>query len=732
MNQTEQKTIVSEAVRRRKEFFFPALAFCLLTVLSSMPVLAQNTPLKALVENVIDEYFAVKVTDPYRWMEDLKAKETQDWMRAQADYANAYLQKLPMRGDILKRLNEVSSAGAQVGGIRQCGNLFFYLRRGADEQDFKLYVRENLTSAERLLIDPNTVLNDGKRYSLGNWSVSFDGKYVSYNIAAGGAENGEIRTVEVATARDVGERIDRIRNSSVSWLPDNKSFLYTRLQKLSADAPASEKYLRRRIYLHVLGTNSDADKAVFGNEINSDIKVEPRFTASATTNLNWKYAFASVNSTVSPNSEYYIAPIDALYQTPVPWRKIVSFDDEVSAVDVRGDDLYLLTFKNTPRYKIVRTSLLKPDLNMAETVYNGGEAVVRNFAAQPDALYVQTLDGGNRHIHRMDYKTKKAAPLKLPYEGATTIAATETDTDGIYFNIVSWTKSATHFKYDPKTGKSTATNLIPPNPVDMSHIEFVSAKPRSYDGTLVPLVIIYKKGLKRDGANPTMMNGYGAYGSERTSPNFDTNALPWLERGGVIVLTGIRGGGEYGEEWHQAGMQKNKPNTWKDFIACAEYLIKEKYTSPRHLGIFGGSAGGILIGNAIAERPELFKAAIMSVPITNALRLETTVIGAANVAEFGSIKTEEGFRGLLAMDGYQKIKDGVKYPAVLLTHGINDPRVPPWMSAKMAARLQAASASGKPVLLRIDYDAGHGGGATKEQNNREIADLFAFLFEQLK
>lgn len=696
-----------------------------------LSVQAQITPPQARVDNVTDEYFRMKIVDPYRWMEAVQSKETQDRMKAQATYADAYLQKLPTRDNILKRLTEVSGASIQVGGIQQRGNLFFYLRRAPDEQDFKLYVHEGSAGAERLLVDPNKVLGDGKRYSLGSWSISFDGKYVSYNIAAGGAENGEIRVVESATGRDTGDSIDRIRNSSVSWLPAGNSFLYTRLQKLPSGAPASEKYQRRRIYLHVLGTNSDADKPIFGNEVNPDIKIEPALTAAAITNPNWKYAFASVNSTVSPNSEYYVAPVETLGQTPIPWRKIISFDEKVSALQARGDDLYLLTYKNTPRYKIVRTSLSKPDLKTAETVFTGGEAVVRSFAAQPDALYVQTLDGGNRRIHRVNYKTKKAESLEIPYEGATTIAATEKKTDGIYYNLASWTKSAAHFKYDPKTKKSTPTNLIPLNPIDMSHIEFVNAKAKSHDGVMIPLVIVHKKGLKRDGANPALMSGYGAYGIEKTSPSFDTNALPWLERGGVLVLTGVRGGGEYGEEWHKAGFQKNKPNTWKDFIACAEYLMAEKYTSPRHLGIIGGSAGGILIGNIIAERPELFGAAIISVGITNVLRLETTVIGAANVSEFGSVKTEEGFRNLLAMDGYLKIKDGVKYPAALFTTGINDARVPPWMSAKMTARLQAASTSGKPLLLRIDYDAGHGGGTTKEQINREIADIFAFLFQQL-
>ncbi len=275
------------------------------------------------------------------------------------------------------------------------------------------------------------------------------------------------------------------------------------------------------------------------------------------------------------------------------------------------------------------------------------------------------------------------------------------------------------------------TRLVPPIQIDMSNFEFINAKAKSYDGTMIPLVILHKKGIKRDGRAPLLMDGYGAYGIENTSPFFATNSLPWLERGGIVAITGIRGGGEYGEEWHLAGKGATKSNTWKDFIACAEYLIAEKYTSPERLGILGGSAGGILISNTITTRPDLFGAAISAVGLNNTLLAETTPNGVPNIPEFGTFKTEEGFKNLLAMDGYHKVKDDVKYPAVMLTHGINDPRVEPWMSAKMAARLQAASTSGKPVLLRIDYDAGHGIGSTKRQNNELNADIYAFLFQQL-
>ncbi len=715
----------------RQKLFFGVI----LSVIFALQIFGQNAPPKSEVRNVTDEYFGQKITDPYRWLENAKADETQKWFRAQADYARAYLDKLPMRGDILKELSALSDVGTRVGSIQRRGKLYFYNRRAPNENDFRIYVREGLSGAERLLVDPDKIASDGKRRSINGFSVSQDGNYLSYISSVGGSENGELRVIEIATGKDTGEFIDRARFGAGDWLPDGKSFLYNRLQKLAPDAPPTDLYQKSRVYLHVLGTNADADKVVFGYEVNPKIKLGTTPLPFLAVPLASKYMFAIVNSGVSPNSELYVTPIAALKQTSpaaIEWRKIANLDDEVASFDIHGDDVYLTTYKNTPRYKVVHVSIKNLDIKQADVVFPAGEAVVENIATARDALYVQMLDGGTRKIYRVDYKTKKAEPIRLPYEGSASIVGTYPDLDGVYFNLDSWTKSSANFLYDPKTASAANTNLVPPIAIDMSGIEVVNAKARSHDGAMIPLVIIYKKGLKRDGANPTLMNGYGAYGIENTSAFFYTSALPWLNRGGIIVRTGIRGGGEYGEEWHLAGKGATKSNTWKDFIACAEYLIAEKYTSPRHLGIIGGSAGGILISNAITERPELFGAAISAVGLNNALRAETTSNGVPNIPEFGTFKTEEGFKALLAMDGYHKVKDGVKYPAVMLTHGINDPRVEPWMSAKMAARLQAATAGGKPVLLRVDYDAGHGIGSTKKQRNEENADVYAFLFQQLK
>ena len=444
-----------------------------------------------------------------------------------------------------------------------------------------------------------------------------------------------------------------------------------------------------------------------------------------------KYVFAIVNSGVSPNSEYYVTSLEALNQTPIPWRKIASLDDDIASFDVHGDDLYLLTYKDTPRYKVIHMNLSATNLSKAEVVFPASEAVVTGVGTARDGVYVQTLDGGEGRLWRLDYKGGSPQAMKLPYDGTAFIGWTDQETEGILYGLTSWTKSTAYFAYNPKTQTASDTTLVPPVPIDMSSIEVKTVKVKSHDETMVPLVILYKRGLKRDGTNPTLLNGYGAYGIVNTEPFFASNYLPWLERGGVMAFAGVRGGGEYGEEWHLAGKQKTKPNTWKDFIACAEYLVSERYTSPAHLAGQGGSAGGILIGNSIVDRPDLFAAAIDQVGDNNALRFEITSNGVPNIPEFGSVKTEEGFKALLAMDAYNRVKDGVNYPAVLLTTGINDPRVEPWMSAKMAARLQAATTSGKPVLLRVDYDAGHGFGSTKRQQNEQRADIYAFLFQQL-
>jgi len=694
-----------------------------------------NPPPRAAARAVSDTYFGVQVVDPYRWLEDPQSQEAREWMKAQADYTRAVLDRLPLRRALLARLGELSDAAVRVWNIQRAGGLFFYYRRAPGENDWRIYVRQGLRGAERLLVTPEQFSSPDKRFSINGFSVSQDGRVVSFVISAGGSENGELRFVDTATGRVLDDRIDRVRFTPGDWLPDGRHVVYNRLQLLVQGAPPTDLYQKSRVYMHELGTDADHDPVLFGYEVDSVIQVTPAEIPFTYVPLGSKYAFAIINSGVSPNSRFYVAPVATLQQRPIPWRAVASLDDEVSAIELHGDDAYLLTYNNTPRYKVTRTSVLNPDVKNAVTVFPASTAVVKKIAAAKDALYVRTLDGGLGRLWRLGFDGREPHAVPLPYEGTAGVdwfTWADGENDGILYGLTSWTRPMAVFAHDPLTGQSTDTGLVPPIPVDFSAITSTTVSVRSHDGANVPMAIVHKRDLKRDGSNPAILDGYGAYGLVTTEPRFNSSALAWLERGGVIAFAGIRGGGEYGEEWHLAGKQQTKPNTWKDFIACAEYLVAQQYTSPRHLAGQGGSAGGILVGNAIVERPDLFGAAIIHVGVMNPLRAETTPNGVPNIPEFGSVTSEAGFKALLAMDAYMKVGDGVKYPAVMLTTGVNDPRVEPWMSAKMAARLQSATSNGRPVLLRIDYDAGHGIGTTKNQFNEQLADVYAFLFDQLK
>ena len=473
---------------------------------------------------------------------------------------------------------------------------------------------------------------------------------------------------------------------------------------------------------------------MFGYGVVPSIDVDPNLSAHISISPGSKYAIGLVKPGVSPNSNYYIEPVEAVGTSNSAWRKFADLSDKVKDVAVEGDDLYLLTFKDASRYKILRTDARHPDLSSAEVVVPSTEVVVQDMSAAQDALYVQVLDGGINRILQVPYGPKpKAENLALPLDGSISLMGSDPRVPGTLLGLTSWRRGGRYYAYDPNSNQVTETHLQLAGPFDdPSDLVSMEVKAKSYDGTLVPLSIVHKKGVKLDGSNPTLLGGYGAYGIVTYSPGFDPTQIAWYERGGIIATCGVRGGGEYGEDWHLAGKGPTKPNTWRDFIACAEYLVDKKYTSPAHLAGKGASAGGILIGRAITERPDLFAAAVIVSGVLDALRNETTSNGVGNIPEFGSTKTKAGFKALYAMSSYHHVKDRTPYPAVLLTVGMNDPRVDPWESAKMTARLQAATSSGKPVLLYVHYATGHGRiGATEQQIQESMADQWSFLLWQL-
>jgi prolyl oligopeptidase len=696
-----------------------------------------SSPPVAPAKPVTDDYYGTKVVDPYRYMENLKNPEVQAWMKGQNDYTRAALASLPGRAQLLARIQELDQAVPRVFAQQLPGGLYLVRKRLPTEDVAKLYLRQGLTGEDRLLVDPEKVTlapsNKGKgKNTIQYFAASRDNKYVAVGIAPGGSEaDTEVHFFETASGRELGDVIPRAWESNPNWLADNHSLVYSRLQKLPPGAPATEIEQKVRGYLHVLGTDSEQDPAVFGYGAVPSISVDPTYFAGVAAQPNWDYAIGAISNGTSPNNVFYIEPVADLGKTNSAWRKVADFSDDVADVEVHGDDLYLLSFKDALRYKVLRLDARQPALSKAETVVPPGQAVVTAVNPAQDALYVTLLDGGLNRILRVPYGPHpRAEEVTLPVKG-TVAVFTDPRLPGGLVAMTSWERAYKLYTYDPETRQVTDTKLQPTGPYDdPANIESVEVKVTSYDGTLVPLSIVHPKNIKLDGSNPTLLDGYGAYGMSNP-PFFLSRWLAWYEKGGVYAVCHVRGGGEYGEEWHLAGKKDTKSNTWRDFIACAQYLVDNKYTSPPRLAGEGGSAGGILIGRAITERPDLFGAAIDVVGCSDMLRMETTANGVPNIPEFGSTKTEDGFKTLYAMSAYHHVKDQTAYPAVLLETGYNDPRVDPWEMAKMAARLQAATASGKPVLLRVEYAGGHGQiGGTKKQAQETLADEWSFLLWQ--
>ncbi len=694
-------------------------------------------PPTAPVRIVVDDYYGNKIEDPYRYMEDLQNSEVQAWFKAQNDYTRSVLGHISGRDALLKRIKELDeSAAERVSDIRRLpGEQYFYQKRLASEDMSKLYTRTGLSGQQRLLVDPVKLTASGSpSHVINYYNPSLDGSYVAYGESPGGSEDAVIHIVDVRTGHESGETIDRGWWGWPLWLPDNRSFFHNRLQKMLPGMPATERELKSKVYLHVVGTDPEKDPPVFGYDVSPNVKIVPTdlpivfFSPASPT-----YAFGIVNHGVRPEITAYVAPIPSPITAPFRWRKLFDVEDGVVNLEAHGDDVFLITHKDALRYKVVRMSISKPDLAHAVVVVPETEAVVRNIVTAADASYVQTLDGGLGKVQRIPFSGPNkgvAQQIALPLQGQVWFDASDPRVDGVLLGMTTWTKASSDYAYDPRTNRVSETTLVPHGPFD-SPQDIVSeeVKVPSYDGTLIPLSIVHRRDMKLDGSNPTLLEGYGAYGIT-LDPWFDPTYLAWIERGGIMAVAHVRGGGEYGEGWHLAGKLLTKHNTWRDFIASAQYLVDHKYTTPALLAGEGGSAGGITIGRAITERPDLFGAALDDVGISDALRVELSPNGPPNVPEFGTTKSPEGYQALYEMSSYHHVKDGTAYPAVMVVTGINDPRVTPWEPAKMAARLQAATSSGKPVLLRVDYEAGHGWGSTKSQQELLNGDKWSFLLWQ--
>lgn len=699
-----------------------------------LPLAALAAPPVARVQPVTTDYYGTRVVDDYRWMEAPGSQPLAAWMRAQNDHTRSLLDAIPGRAALLREIDAASNSTTQTGSLIRAGGRDFYLQTAPGQNTAKLYVRDETTGRIRLLVNPDRFAARRTPEAINYFQPSQDGHYVAYGVSAGGSEAATLRVIDTASGKDMGVAIDRCEGDNdefqpVWWLPDGKSFVYYRLQKLSPADPPSAFFLKSRVYLHHLGTHpqGSGDVALFGYAVTPTVPVAPDQDAMVATVPGSPFAFGVLTENESSNviDAIYLSPLAAVAAGRPVWTRLAGKDDHITAFAAHGTRVFLLTYRNAPRFEIVATDLHAPDLSHATVVVPESQAVISALGVASDALYIQsTLDGMSR-ITRMPYGGT-ASELSLPFTGTARDLATDPQSPGALFALESWIKPPVVYAYDARSGRIRNTGIQPPSSADTSGLESREVEAVSYDGTLIPLSIILPAGTKLDGRHPTLLTGYGSYGIT-ISPTFLARDLPWLRRGGILAIAHVRGGGWFGEGWHEAGMKLTKLNTVFDMIACAQYLVDQGYTSPHYLGGSGTSAGGITIGGAIDWRPDLFAAAIDSHGMSDTLRAELTPNGPPNVVEFGSVTTQAGFHGLYAMSPYIHVRDGVHYPAVLLETGANDPRVEPWEVAKMTARLQAANGGPNPILLSVSYDSGHGIGSTKAQRNGEQADEEAFL-----
>ncbi|MBA3662560.1 MAG: S9 family peptidase [Gammaproteobacteria bacterium] len=676
-----------------------------------------------------DTYFGVTYHDPYRWLEYIEKPEVETWFKQQATYTDSILNTLNGRDSLIaewKRMDKLRPAVVNTFSYEN-GRLF-YRKTLPGENVGKIYYREGMNGSEQLLFDP-IVYIPGKTLSVQSITPSYDGKKLAITYAEQGAEVSVLKILDVDAKQFLKDSIYPCDGFS-SWAFDNKSFLYGWIKSADSKDPTSR--LNSKTKLHVLGANTNDDVDYFSNASYPELHIDPGVYPYAFLNEDSKNYIFSGEGSVQSEMKMYYATIAQLYAPKMKWQVLCTPSDKlVRGIIFKDEDAYAITYNNAKNYKVIATSLKHPDWNNATTIAEENrDKTIEGLAYCKDYIFITYSDGINNFISKYNFKTRKTSEIKLPFAGSVGITCFNTKSNYCLVGITSWNKPYTEFDYNAETDAFTASSfnkpVVYPKPYQDLVTEEVQVK--GHDGVMIPLSIIHKKGIKMDGSNVCFMDSYGAYGISMT-PYFSVRENSLAVRDVVVAIPHVRGGSEKGEEWYRAGYKTTKPNTWKDFISCTEYLIEKGYTSPQKLAGTGTSAGGILISRAITERPDLFAAAICNVGCANAMRLEFGANGPVNIPEFGTVKDSAECRALYEMDGMQHVVSGTKYPAVLSVAGWNDPRVVAWEPGKFVAAVQNASTSGKPVLLKINYDNGH---FTEDKNVTftNFANQFAFVMWQ--
>jgi prolyl oligopeptidase len=714
----------------RLAFLVPAVA-----LLAAGTAAAPPPPAPPAVRPVTETHFGVMVSDPYRYFENPKDPGLASYFKTQSAYTRQILDRLPGRAALAQRVAQLDNATETLGDVQPVGGTYFYQKRPPGANTTRLYARAIAGGPERVVFDPDRFARSAKEhYTFDYYSPSPSGAYVAVGTSEGGSEKTVLHVVDARTGRLLPDVIERAIYVPPSWRADGRSFYYFRTPKPAPNQPESERDTKGVARLHVLGRAPDRDPAIFGYRVSPRIPFAPEDAVTVSVSPRTRWALAAIAHGVQNEVALYAAPASAVVDGRAPWRKIAGYADDVTGALAVGDTLYLSAHKGAPRHRILALDLRTGTLASARVAVPESTRVIEDLSLAGDGIYLRDLEGGLSLLRRLsvhrDGTPGAVTEVGLPFSGAIGGVATDPMVPGATFGLQAWTESPRWYRAGDNIALSD-TGLRKKSEVDFSGITSREVLATSGDGTKVPLSLVMRKDTQLDGTHPTWLDGYGAYGIV-IRPSFSATRLAWLERGAIYAECHPRGGGEYGEDWHFGAHIATKQRTIDDFIACARYLIDNTYTSPAKLAGSGTSAGGVTIGNAIVQHPELWSAALDVVGDTNAVRDEFAEGGPANIPEFGTIANKAGWDALYATDAYLHVADRTPYPAVLAVTGANDPRVAPWIVAKFAARLQAATSSGKPVLLRVDYDAGHGYlGSSRAQAQALTTDELSFLFWQL-
>jgi prolyl oligopeptidase len=664
---------------------------------------------------VTDNYFGQQVVDPYRWLEDGNRPQTQQWVSQQLAYTRGILDKLPGREKLHSRLEQLLEIG-NLGETQVGGNYYFHTRRDGKQNQPVLYVRKGVNGKDEILVDANQLSKDGT-VALDWWQASHDGKYVAYGTSESGSEISTLRIIEPATHKLLRDKIPRTRAASIAWKPDDSGFYYTRYPKKGDVAPGQEMY-NRRVFYHALGSDPTDDPLIFGQ--GRDPQDWPNLVMS--NDGHWLSIMVEQGWT---KSEVYLKVV----RTNAAAVPVVIGKNFLYSAEPYNNELYILTNEDAPRYRVFKAPINTPTREYWHEIIPQSDAVLTSLQVIGGQLFARYEQNAQSLLKRFTLDGKPLGEIELPTLGTVTDIGGNYDSTSAFYLFSSFTVPTTIYRFDISAAKSTVWDLVKTR-FNAGQYQTKQVWYTSKDGTRVPMFLVMRKGLKLTGRNPVLLTAYGGFNLSMT-PEFYKTIFPWLDHDGIFAVANLRGGSEFGEDWHRAGMLDKKQNVFDDFIAAAEYLQREGYTDRQHLAIRGGSNGGLLVGAALTQRPDLFRAVVCQVPLLDMLRYQNFQIAKLWIPEYGSSEDPKQFKWLYAYSPYHHVKQGASYPAVLFMTAESDTRVDPMHAKKMTALLQADNGSPNPILLRIEPKAGHGVGKPISKLVEEWTDIYSFLFWQL-